>query len=97
MILQSEKIEKQQAMTIQIPDSVLQQSGFTPATIKLEIALVLFQKEIFTLAQAGRFAGLHRMTFQKELAKRKIPLHYDEEMLENDLRTLNALFGDRNQ
>ncbi|MEM7370622.1 MAG: UPF0175 family protein [Bacteroidota bacterium] len=84
-------------MTIKISDASIEQSGFTPEAIKLEIALVLFQKDIFTLDQSARLAGIHRVAFQKELAKRKIPIHYDEEMLENDLKTLKNLFGDRNQ
>ncbi|MFK7969331.1 MAG: UPF0175 family protein, partial [Bacteroidia bacterium] len=59
---------------------------------KLETALSLFQKEMLTLSQAARFSGLHVSQFQKELGKRKIPVHYDEAMLENDIATLNKLF-----
>ena len=74
-------------MTIEIPDT-----SFTEAAIKLEIALALFEKEVFTLAQAARLADMHRMAFQEELAKRKIPIHYDITELEEDMKTLGVSF-----
>ena len=52
---------------------------------------MLFQMDVLTLAQAAGVAGLHRMQFQEELAKRKIPLHYGVEELEEDLKTLNIV------
>ena len=79
-------------MTISIPEAAIQKTGFTEARIKLEVALVLFQMDVLTLAQAAGVAGLHRMQFQEELAKRKIPIHYGIEELEEDLKTLNISF-----
>ncbi|MEZ4829702.1 MAG: UPF0175 family protein [Bacteroidia bacterium] len=52
-------------MIIEIPDRLLQ--GVSEADLKLKIAISLFQDEIFTLAQASRFAGMPRRDFQKEL------------------------------
>lgn len=57
--------------------------------IRLELALVLFQSEKITLGRAAHFAGLHQYEFQKELSKRKIPIHYDLVDLEEDLNTLS--------
>ncbi len=79
-------------MDITIPDAAIQKAGFSEDRVKLEIALALFQMDILTLAQAARVAGLHRMPFQEELAKRKIPVHYGIEELEEDLKTLNISF-----
>ncbi|MEM6807377.1 MAG: UPF0175 family protein [Bacteroidota bacterium] len=79
-------------MTIEIPDSVIRNAGLTEPKFKLELALILFQKELFTLAQAARFAGLHRMEFQQELGQRKIPVHYGIRELEEDMQTLNISF-----
>ena len=79
-------------MDITIPDAAIQKAGFSEDRVKLEIALALFQMDILTLAQAARVAGLHRMQFQEELAKRKIPVHYGIEELEEDLKTLNISF-----
>ncbi len=76
-------------MTITIPDTAIQKAGLTEASIKLEIALTFFQMDILTLAQAANIAGLHRMQFQEELARREIPIHYGVNELEEDLKTLN--------
>jgi predicted HTH domain antitoxin len=45
------------------------------------MAFVLSDEE-----RAAAIAGLHQMDFQRQLAQRKIPLHYDLEMLEEDLQ-----------
>ena len=79
-------------MTITIPDTAIQKAGLTEARIKLEIALTFFQMDILTLAQAANIAGLHRMQFQEELARREIPIHYGVNELEEDLKTLNISF-----
>jgi len=79
-------------MTIEIPDNMIRKAGLTESGFKLELALIFFQKELFTLAQAAKFAGLHRMEFQKELGQRKIPIHYGISELEEDMKTLNISF-----
>ena len=79
-------------MQITIPSSVINSSGLTEEQVKLGIAVSLFQMEILTLAQGARLAGLHRMQFQQELAKRRIPIHYGIEELEEDMKTLNISF-----
>ncbi len=79
-------------MTITIPDTAIQKAGLTEARIKLEIALTFFQMDTLTLAQAANIAGLHRMQFQEELARREIPIHYGVNELEEDLKTLNISF-----
>ncbi|MBK9013315.1 MAG: UPF0175 family protein [Saprospiraceae bacterium] len=79
-------------MVITVPDSVVKSSGLTEAQVRLGVAISLFQMEIFTLAQAAKVAGLHRVQFQEELAMRKIPVHYGIEELEEDMKTLNISF-----
>ena len=75
-------------MTVEIPDQVLKQAGLTSKELLLRVALLLFQEEKLTLGQASEVAGMHQFEFQKELAKREIPVHYGEEDLERDLDTL---------
>jgi len=53
-----------------------------------ELAVVLFQKEKLTLAQASQLAGMSRLQFQHLLASRSIPIHYDVAEFEADLNTL---------
>lgn len=75
-------------MIVEIPDQIIEQSGLSVKEILLKVAVVLFQEEKLTLGQASKLAGLHQFEFQKELAARKIPVHYGEEDFERDLQTI---------
>ncbi len=77
-------------MLINIPDVILKNSGLSEEQVKLGVAISLFQMEILTLAQAAKLCHLNRMQFQQELAKRKIPIHYGVEELEEDIRTFGS-------
>ena len=79
------------SMIIEIPDQVTAQSGLSAKEILLKVALVLFQEEKLTLGQASKLAELHQFEFQKELAKREIPVHYGEEDYERDLLTIGLI------
>ena len=76
-------------MTLYIPEHLLQEAGLTEQNIKLELAILLFQKELLTLGLAAQLAGLHNIQFQRELAKRKISIHYGEEELKQDISKPN--------
>lgn len=78
-------------MIVEIPDRIINQSKLSAEEILLKIALVLFQEEKLTLGQASKLAGLHQFEFQKELAAKKIPVHYNEEDFERDLQTINLI------
>ncbi len=82
-------------MTITIAENVAKRAGLTEADILLRIALELFKEEKVTLGQAAQIAEMHQALFQKELAKRKIPIHYGLQELENDMRTINRLNANR--
>ena len=57
--------------------------------LRKEIAVLLFRQEKFTLGKASEFAGLHQYEFQKILAARHIPIHYDIDELQDDMNNLN--------
>ena len=78
-------------MTIEIPDKFIARSGRTEDELKLKLAIFLFQEEVFTLGQASQFAELHQIAFQRELARREIPLHYGLEELRDDVDTIKDL------
>jgi predicted HTH domain antitoxin len=61
------------------------------AELHQEIAVLLFERNKLTLAQASRFAHLSRLQFQYVLASRQIPVHYDVAECEDDLQTLHRL------
>lgn len=78
-------------MAVLIPDEVLQTAHFTEAEMLQEIAVMLFQRERLTLAQASRFADMPRLEFQKLLASRQIPVHYDVAQFEAEIATMERL------
>lgn len=57
-------------MSIIISDEILASTRMTEDEMKLEIAIMLFQKDKLTLAQASRIAGMNRIAFQHILASR---------------------------
>lgn len=61
------------------------------AEMRQEIAIMLFQKDKLTLAQASQFAGIHRIAFQHLLANRRIPVHYGVEDFEQDIQNLREM------
>lgn len=78
-------------MSVVVPDEILSATRMTEAEMRQEIAVMLFQKEKLTLAQASRFAGMHRIAFQHLLASRHIPVHYDVADFEQDIQNLREM------
>ena len=78
-------------MSVVIPDDILQATRMTEEELRQEMAVLLFQKEKLTLAQASELAGMHRLQFQFLLASRQIPVHYDVADFEEDMKTLKKL------
>lgn len=78
-------------MSVVIPDEILQTTRMSEAELMQEIAVMLFQKEKLTLAQASRLAGMNRLQFQHLLASRRIPVHYDVTEFESDIKTLKEM------
>jgi predicted HTH domain antitoxin len=86
-----ESLEGPIAMNLLIPDEILQASRLSERELRMEIAVMLFEKEKLTLGQASRLADMRYLEFQHLLASRRIPVHYDVADFEQDLRTLNEL------
>jgi len=78
-------------MTITFPDSILESARMSEAELRQEIAVLLYEKERLTLAQASRLAETNRLSFQHLIASRGIPIHYGAEDFEQDLDTLRGL------
>ena len=77
-------------MSVTISNEVLQTVELSEDEMLKEIAIMLFEQERFTLAQASRFAQLNQLEFQKILANRQISLHYDITELREDVNSLQA-------
>jgi predicted HTH domain antitoxin len=75
-------------VSVVIPDEVLRTIHMSADELLQEIAVLLYQKEKLTLAQASRLSKMSRLQFQFLLASRRIPIHYDIVEFESDLKTL---------
>jgi predicted HTH domain antitoxin len=58
--------------------------------IRQEIALQLYSRDIFTFGQARRLANLSVWEFQQLLAQHKIPRHYSEIELAEDIESIKT-------
>ncbi|RLC54612.1 MAG: UPF0175 family protein [Chloroflexi bacterium] len=78
-------------MSVIIPSEIIHTTRMSVAELRLEIAILLFQKGKLTLGQASRLAGMSQLQFQHLLASRRIPVHYDVAEFEEDLKTLREM------
>ncbi|CAD5243554.1 conserved protein of unknown function [Thermococcus camini] len=76
-------------MEIVIPDDVLVSMKLPKSEVerelKLELAVILYSRGVLSLGKAAKLAGITKREFLEELARRKIPRHYTERELEEDL------------
>lgn len=77
--------------SLSISRELMQSTGMNESELLLEIGVMLFQRSKLTLAQAAKLADMPRLQFQQLLASRQIPIHYDVDDLEQDIRTLKDL------
>ncbi len=75
-------------MSLVISDETLQKAHISADELQREIAILLFQQEKLTMNQASHLADMSQLQFQHLLASRGIPIHYDIEDFEADLKTL---------
>jgi len=75
-------------MTIEIPDAIAQRAKLNSKDILLRVAILLFAEEKVTLGQVAEIAGIPQFLFQKELGKRKIPIHYGMDEYKQELETI---------
>ena len=76
---------------ITIDDKKLELTEDQEKNIRLEIAVMLFEKADYSFYVAAKFAGMHWMDFVKEPGKREISIFSEEEVLK-DLETIKK-FG----
>lgn len=67
--------------------------SLSPTKAALHLAIGLFVSEELTLGQAAEVARLSQSNFLKELALRKISIHYGPEELAEDLAAVSELAG----
>lgn len=75
-------------MTLNVPNEVLTAISKSEQEFLIDFAAFLYEKQIYSMGQARKVAGLDLISFQKELAKRNVYLHYGIEDLATDLETI---------
>lgn len=80
-----------ETVCIDIPREVLHASRMTPAEIKTELAVFLYQQGKLSFGKAREMAGMSAWDFQQLLGSRKINAHYDMEDYQEDMITLRDL------
>lgn len=76
-------------ITITVPQHIIQALRLPPdnlqAELKQEFALALYQRGILSSGKACELAEMKRWEWEELLGKRKIPRHYTEDDLKQDL------------
>ena len=75
-------------MPLIITDDTFSKAQLSANELLVDLACYLYNKKRMSIGQAKNLAGLDQISFQKELAKRDIYIHFTEEDLEKDLRDL---------
>ncbi len=78
-------------MTVTIPDEAIGNLLTSPEQVRLELAIALFAEDKATLGRATKIAGLNHLEMQRELGRRRIPMHYSLEDYEEDMRTIREM------
>jgi len=76
-------------MALIINDEILRKVQISEKDLLIDLACYLYDKKRLSLGQARQLADLDQITFQRELVKRDIDIHYTEKDLNDDLKNLN--------
>ncbi len=74
-----------------VPREFLESAKMSEDEMRIDLAAHLYATQRLSMGKAKRLAGLDLISFQRELAKRNIYIHYGVEDLEQDLETLDRL------
>ena len=76
-------------MTLSLPENL--EARLSPQAMAMHLAIGLFVSDEATLGQAAQVAAMSQADFLRELGQRRIPIHYGNEELAADLRTVESL------
>ena len=79
------------SVLLEIPRDVLRATRMTVKELRCELAIQLFQQGRLSFGKARQMAEMNVWDFQQLLGSRSIPVHYDIEEYEADLRTIQGL------
>lgn len=68
---------------------------YSEQDLKVDLAVLLYQKRKISLAKAAEWCGLTRLEFQSAMSKHDVALNYSVEDLRHDIAVLDKLFDAR--
>ena len=74
-------------MIIELPEQV-ELNPKLKQEIMLHVAILLYEKEVISIGKAARMAEIDRVSFQHELHKRGLSIHFDMTDLQKELKNL---------
>ena len=78
-------------MVLTLPDHIPALQRMSEQEVKLELALSLYAARKLTVVQAADLAQMSLFDFQALLRDRRVPQHYNEADLEQDMIALREL------
>lgn len=75
-------------MAILITDEVLEKVQMSGSEFLIDIACYMYEKKKLSMGKARTLSNLDQISFQKELGKRSIDIHYTEDDLKMELDNL---------
>lgn len=78
-------------MVLEIPKKISSQMLMSKEELLLELAIVLYQKEVISMRAAAELSKISWVQFEHILGERKIYLKYSEEDLRKDMENLSSL------
>lgn len=76
---------------VEVSQEILDSARLTPSELKVELAVHLYAQGRLAIGKARELADMALWEFRQLLASRRIPPHYDEADLEEDVATLREL------
>lgn len=78
-------------ISIEIPHEIIHATRMTPQELRRELSIYLFEQGRLSFGKAREMAGMTVWAFQQLLGSRGVPVHYDIDDYEEDLKTLKEL------
>jgi predicted HTH domain antitoxin len=76
---------------LEVPQDILDSARLTVSELKVEMAVYLYAQGRLSIGKARELAGMSLWEFRQLLAARRIPPHYDEVDLDEDVATLREI------
>jgi predicted HTH domain antitoxin len=62
-----------------ISDEFIKEKGLSEKQFKIELAVMMYEKQMMNLTQAAELAGISDLEMQHELGNKNIPIRWEEE------------------